>query len=335
MKNPLTTSEFKQLLHKIESIDELLINDLTIDATPSWSDELWYQMESASVRVSLSKYYYGNKLLLASVDNPIYRSSYELITKNRTIKYLSILKKRNVKLNYNFIKYMIEETTSLQVISWCVANSNYLDQWMRTEQKKIYFNDRDYANNQRFVEPIIRDYWFTPIKTHHFIYNCLRFNELDKVKIFAKAKFDINEDNLLERIYIELNTESDWDILFLLNLFVLNDNFDWDVIDPIIRVELIYSVYGHNKIYPNIFTNKKIKKFLANKINSVGLNEIINYENFKNTYHEYYVLTSINGLTTYNVNKLSHDEFEYFTNKQNKINHMLKIIYNGNKILNN
>ena len=171
------------------------------------------------------------------------------------------------------------------------------------------------------------DYWFTPIKTYQFIYNCLRLNELDKVKIFAKAKFDINEDNLLERIFIELNTESDWDILFLLNLFVLNNNFNWDVIDPIICIELIFISYGYDKIYPNIFKNKKIKNFLATKINRIGLMEIINYENFKNTYHEYFVLTSINGLTTYNVNKLSHDEFEYFTNKQNKINHMLKIIF--------
>lgn len=254
MKNPITISEFKHFLKNlITSIDELLINDLSTDTRPGWTIKL----ESECVGVLLKKFYDGNKLRVTPDDYSICRPSYYLITKNTTTKYLDLLKKRNVKLNYRFIKYLIEETTSLQVISWCIANANYLDQWMQIDLDEQKYNRMD-----------DRNYWFLPKKTNHFIYNCLRNNEMDKVKIFAKVKFDINEDNLFERMYIELNSDSDWDIFDILNLFALNDNFDWDAIDPILQVDILYKFFEMYsceqilKYYPNIFANKKIKNCL-------------------------------------------------------------------------
>jgi len=279
MKNTLTISEFKHFLkHEITSIDELLVNDLKTDIRPGWK----IQLESECVRVLLNKFYIDNKLMIASDTRLINISSYYLITKNSTTKYLNLLKKRNVKLNYRFIKYLIEETTSLPVISWCIANADYLDQWMQIDLDEQKYNRMD-----------DRNYWFLPKKTNHFIYNCLRNNEMDKVKIFAKTKFNINEDNLFERMFIELNSDSDWDIFDILNLFALNDNFDWDAIDPIMQVELMYKIFELFTIeetfecYPNVFANKKIKNFFKLiKIQIITDEQIKNYKNKYILLHE-------------------------------------------------
>lgn len=267
--------EFKNFIkNKMVSINELKIFGEDFSDNNVYKNEFWYKEENTSVYVEINNWYDSTQ----QINTKKIIRSYLLLTLSRPDKYLEIFKKKNIKLTYNFIKYLIERTNKLEIIKWCLKNSDYLNNWLVTE-------------------PNDRDYWYTPTEISHFVYNCLRNNELDKVKLFVNYGININNNNLLERIYIELNSESEWDIFYLLNLFVLNKNFEWDIIDSILRIELLYFLiesYTINEIlmyYPNIFKNKKIKKFLTqmypNDEYDISDEKIFNYKKKCILYHEY------------------------------------------------
>ncbi len=150
----------------------------------------------------------------------------------KTNKYRNLLKKRNVKLNYSFIKFMAHDC-SLHAFKWILNSLDYINQYVHI--------DRDYIDISCNYYDLCRCTYNLPNSFEDFIFEYLLEFECDdfnlslpcdiayeKVKIMAKNKININKNNLLEKIYIEtegMDKEcSLYNVFLLISLFVLNDN---------------------------------------------------------------------------------------------------------------
>lgn len=234
-----------------------------------------------------------------------YIDCYYYFINAKSNKYRNILKKRNITLNYVFIKKMAHEC-NLYAFKWILKNLDYINQYMYIDRK--YFDIECYYYN------VCYSFYNLPIIFEDFIFEylscfeCYDFNlgltcgiAFEKVKLLAKANIDINKNNLLERIYIETHNCNDWyhyNTFLLISLFVLNDNFNWDDIDPLIRIKILYDYYfgdwcnvGFYKDFPNIIKNKKIKEFLIGNASpeqyQITKKKVKIYEIKENLYHLY------------------------------------------------
>ena len=282
----LNIKEFKKFIkNKINNIENLKLEKIN-NNLDDWSYNNYHNEELQSISIKLN-YNYKNGLLITK-DHIVYSLRYILSMKSN--KYLKLFKRKNIKLNYNFISYLVEYNLDTKVFKWCIKNKDYLNKYI--------------LNEPREVSP-----YYMPRRFEDFIYNCLRNNNLDRVRQISNMNFNINENNLFERIFIEFNPDSDWDIYFLLDLFVLKKNFNWNIINPIIRIKILFNLfYSHDfnllKIkenFPNILKNKEIDIFL----------------NGKSSPEEYQITKR--KIKTYRIFSYLYNDFEYNIDKKHGI----------------
>jgi hypothetical protein len=207
-------------------------------------------------KIFLPKFFISDtKVTKSNITIPIWK----YMLNPQSIKLWKLFKSNNIQLNYQFIKYVVDnEYPGTKIFCWLLANTDYINQFLQI-----------YKNNELYDEPT--EFIYKPVKFEEFIYDCLRNQEFNKVDIIGKSGYDINSNRLLERIYIEYDNGSDWDIGYLLNLFALKDNFNFDDINSIIKFKLMYEILKKcntktiYQYYPNIIANKKIKAYISCK----------------------------------------------------------------------
>ena len=264
-KNVLTIKEFKDFVkNKMTCIEDLNMEIYDTDKCNNFYIDYEYNQDKI-IKINFEKVYYDKKLTNGRVISFLYL---ETLNSN---KYWELFKKKNIKLNYDFIYYIMVESYNLKAIKWFIKNPDYINQWLSIKHK-------------------CDDNYYRPRKVEEFIYNALRNNDLHIVELIAKTNFDVHENKLLERMIIEISTDTDWDIAHFFNLIALNSSFDWDKIDPLMRIEILWEVVkdwdsiDEAKIrYPNIFRNKKIKQYLNGKYPKedyeITIEKCINYDN--------------------------------------------------------
>ncbi len=287
MQNSMSVKQFKHLI----KTQMKRIEDISCDVPTSTYKIYENYNESNSFKLDLSKFYNYEK----KIETNIQMSIWSYLTEPQSIGCWKLFKAHNIQLNYQFIKFVVEsEYPGTKIFRWLLANSDYINQFLPIPAYSHVF-----TNLNEFSDIFGEDY--RPVKFEEFIYQCLQNQDFNKVDIIAKTNYDINENNLLERIVVEFNNDSDWDVGYLLNLFALKPSFNFNCINSFLKMKLIYLVLDNesketlNKYYPNILANKNISAYIKGEypeseyqLSKAKLKEYFVIEHKYNAYNRIY-----------------------------------------------
>ncbi len=258
MQDPMTIKQFKLFIKtQMKRIEDISCN-IASDIYRNYN-------QTNSIKLVLPKFYDSYE---KQYTYNIYMSSWEYLLSAQSVGCWKLFKAHNIQLNYHFIRFVVEnEYPGTKIFHWLLANSDYINQFLSVRvyshifpESSDYYGDTFYDYNE-----------YIPVKFEEFIYQCLQYQDFHKVDIIAKTNYDINENRLLERIVIELDNDSDWNMAYLLNLFATKPNFNFDCINSFLKIKLLYWTCGQRtidaliKYYPNILANKEISAYIKGK----------------------------------------------------------------------
>jgi hypothetical protein len=252
MQNLMSVKQFKHFIKtQMKRIEDISCN-ITSDIYANYN-------QSNAINLTLPKFYDSYK---KQYTHNIQISSWEYLLSAQSVGCWKLFKAHNIQLNYHFIRFVVEsEYPGTKIFRWLLENTEYVNQFLSVRAFANIFPNLD-----DFCDPFGYDY--KPVKFEEFVYQCLKYQDFHKVNIIAKTNYDINENHLLERIVVEYNTESDWDVGYLLNLFAAKPYFNFNSINSFLKIKLLYLVCENmnidtlNKYYPNILANGQINAYI-------------------------------------------------------------------------
>jgi hypothetical protein len=252
MLDIISVKQFKQFIKtQMKRIEDISYN-ITSDIYKNYN-------ESNSIKLVLSKFYNSHE---KQFKYNVVMSSWEYLLSAQSVECWKLFKAHNIQLNYHFIRFVVEsEYPGTKIFRWLLENIEYVNQFLSVKAFVNTFPDLDDFDDHT-------EYDYKPVKFEEFIYQCLQNQDFNKVDIIAKTNYNINENHLLERIVVEFDNDSDWDVGYLLNLFSAKPNFNFDNISSLLKIELLYlvcegsNIESINKNYPNILANRQINAYV-------------------------------------------------------------------------